>query len=186
MLPEPAIKALYIIEKSAKLSKDKQIRLLDQSVSFDIVDSRLNDIRNNLLIENKIDFPETLAEVIALLLTTGIVKENSFNYEINYKSNIEVSQIELTKEALEAISYVRSFYYNSENMTNYINSFDIVGHVPVDSDDAHIILVNEFMDAESEPREKVFKATFVYEVSLLREKMKHLLKVEAENEKNFN
>ena len=94
VLPEPAVKALYIIEKSSKLSKEKQIKLLEQSISYDIEDSNLNDIRNNLLAENKIEHPGSLAEVLALLITTGVVKDNIQSYEINYNGKKGIAKVE--------------------------------------------------------------------------------------------
>lgn len=178
VLPEPAIKALYIFEKISKLNKAKQIKILDEGLTFHIADSGLNDVRNSLLNENKILFPETLADVIALLKATGVLIESEFNYQINYKSTIEQSSIELNREALEVISYVRSFYMNSEKMMGYINSFDLIGFSPKQSDEAYVLIVNELIDSEQDPAENAFRATFVYEVSLLNDKIKKLLSEE--------
>lgn len=175
VLPEPAIKALYIIEKASKFNKSKQIKLLNAGLSFDIADSELNEVRNKLLDDNKIEFPETLAEVVALLKTSGVLVENDFNFQINYKSTVEQSPIELNNEALETVSYVRSFYHNSEKMMSYINSLDFIDLNLKQSDDAHVLLVNELIEKELEPAENAFRATFVYEVSLLKDKLRKLL-----------
>lgn len=186
VLPEQAVRALYIIEKAPNLSKLKQIRLLEQALTYDVADSELNEIRINLLKENGIEYPSTLSEVLTLLITAGVIKDNEQGYEINYRNTIETSPLELTKDARETISYIRSFYNNSENMMSYINSFDIVGYVPEESDEAHVILVNELMGEESEPKERAYRAAYVHEVSVIKEQIKQTLQKEEKDEKNFN
>lgn len=178
VLPEPAIKALYIFEKASKLNKAKQIKILDEGLSYHIAESNLNYVRNNLLKENNIEFPETLAEVIALLKATGVLIENETNYQINYKSTIEQSSIELNRESMDVISYMRSFYMNSEKMMGYINSLDFTGFTHKQTGEAHVILSSDLIDEQLEPAENAFRATFVYEVSLLSDQIKQFLSQE--------
>jgi len=58
ILPEPAIKTLYIIDKASKLSKSEQLKLIELGVGFDIADNGLNEVRNEFLSVNELSFPQ--------------------------------------------------------------------------------------------------------------------------------
>jgi len=172
ILPEPAIKTLYIIDKASKLSKSEQLKLIELGVGFDIADNGLNEVRNEFLSVNELSFPQSVEDIIILLIESGILSETDESFTINYKSSIEYSRFLLTGSAVQTIAYVRTFISESKNMMEYINRLDITNREYSDNTDSHVIITNSLMENETDPIEAVHKATFVYEVSLLSENTK--------------
>ena len=169
ILPEPAIKTLYIIDRASNLSKSEQLKLIELGVGFDIADNGLNEVRNEFLATNELSFPQSVEEIMTLLIESGVLSETEENFKINYNSSIEYSRFQLTGSVVQTIAYVRTFISESKNMMEYINRLNIAKREYSDNTDSHVIIANSLLENETDPIEAVHKATFVYEVSLLSE-----------------
>lgn len=174
ILPEPAIKTLYIIDKASKLRKSDQLELIELGVGFDIADNGLNEVRNEFLSVNGLSFPQSVKEIINILIESGVLSETDECFTINYKNSIEFSSYSLTGTVFQTIAYVRAFFSESKNMMEYINRLNMTNREYIDNTDSHVIFANSLLESETDINAAVHKATFVYEVSLLSENIKSL------------
>lgn len=174
ILPEPAIKTLYIIDKASKLSKSEQLDLIELGVGFDIADTSLNEVRNEFLLTNGLSFPQSVDDIIHMLIESGILSESEECFTINYKNSIEFSSYSLTGKVFQTIAYVRTFLSESKNMMEYINRLNMTNREYSDNADSHVIFTNSLLENETDIKAAVQKTTFVYEVSLLSENIKSL------------
>ncbi|MBE0450710.1 MAG: hypothetical protein IBX70_07675 [Clostridia bacterium] len=182
ILPEPAVTAMYIIEKASKLNKDEQLKLLNLGVAFDIAVSDLNDSRLEFLKYNGLDFPDSVSEVIEILKSAGAITEHDERFEINYTGSINYSKFELNPSTIETISYARSFIDNSPEMMDYLNSLDIVDLTKKDSCEPYVLLSNDLLEDGISPREAVDRASFVHEVSQLKKHVDQYIKESSDEE----
>lgn len=167
LLPEPAIRALYLFQEKQGKRLDEQIAYVLKSITFDYAVSELNEYRDRVALLNGIAPIESLEEILSLLAEVNLLNLTDGEFRINYLATIEGSELKLDEQTLNVIQEVRGFVEISSEVVDYINTWDLLNRKQPINDSYPVRIAHHLIDEDDSPADIGYTNLLIYEVSQL-------------------